>query len=380
MHGAVDAAASTGSNAAFNNPQRARRACGSDRGAITTLVDQMTPEAWRSHAAAFADNNLYQSWAFAERRASETGCRTSRMMVMRGDDVIGMAHARVKRIPLFGSGVAYIYRGPMWRRSGADLDDFRSVVDAIRREYTDRRGLAVRVAPNVLVDCDRMPSEADFAAVGFSPDPGVTPDRTIFLDLSPSLEAIEAGLNGKWRNCLRRGRTGGSVVRVGGGDRDFGVFAELYEEMWKGKRFETGVSVASMRAIQEALPEPDRLGVLLAYVDDRPVAGLVATLLGDTSEYVLGASNEEGRDVRASYLLQWTHIERAKQAGMRWYDLGGIDEVNNPGVTHFKRGIGGTECSFLGAMTAPAPGAGRFLVRFAERAYRALRGRRSANP
>ena len=48
----------------------------------------------------------------------------------------------------------------------------------------------------------------------------------------------------------------------------------------------------------------------------------------------------------ASYLLIWKIIEAAKEAGSKYLDLWGIDEIRWPGVTAFKKGFGNTEASY----------------------------------
>ena len=34
--------------------------------------------------------------------------------------------------------------------------------------------------------------------------------------------------------------------------------------------------------------------------------------------------------------------------GYHWFDLGGINEESTPGITHFKRGLGGKEYALIG--------------------------------
>ena len=63
--------------------------------------------------------------------------------------------------------------------------------------------------------------------------------------------------------------------------------------------------------------------------------------MGDTAVYLLGAAGAKGRDLLASYLLQWAVIEYAKRKGNRFYDLGGIDQKGNPDVYRFKKRFNG---------------------------------------
>jgi len=101
------------------------------------------------------------------------------------------------------------------------------------------------------------------------------------------------------------------------------------------------VDIAEIRAVQRKLPEELKMTVFVALKDSEPVASLVCAAIGRTAVYFLGASNNKGRKLAAAYALQWFTIERLKERGYRWYDLGGTDPKGDPGTHSFKRGLGG---------------------------------------
>ncbi len=118
--------------------------------------------------------------------------------------------------------------------------------------------------------------------------------------------------------------------------------------------------------------------VVLAWHEGSPVAAHVSSMLGDTCIYLLGATGEVGRKTKAAYLLQWHAATLAKEHGAHWFDLGGIDPEANPGVYHFKSGLGGVEAKFLPSYTATPGNARSLLVPIAEAAYRRLRSKTGA--
>ena len=122
------------------------------------------------------------------------------------------------------------------------------------------------------------------------------------------------------------------------------------------------------------LDQADRFEVGLAWADDEPVAGHVASHLGDTCVYLLGATTEMGRKLKAAYRLQWSVIERAVERGEKNYDLGGIDVEGNPGVYRFKRGLGGAEMEGAGPCEYRPRAFNQLTTAGAEKAHRALRG------
>ncbi len=79
---------------------------------------------------------------------------------------------------------------------------------------------------------------------------------------------------------------------------------------------------------------------------------------------------------KASYLLQWHTIQQARQRGCRWYDLGGIDPLGNPGVYHFKQGLGGQDVCAPGPFELRPAGLRRHIVRTGEWVYRSARALR----
>ena len=73
------------------------------------------------------------------------------------------------------------------------------------------------------------------------------------------------------------------------------------------------------------------------------MAGLVASAMGDSAVYLLGATSDSGLNSKGAFLLQWTWIQWLKENGCESYDLGGIDPERNPGVYHFKSGLAGLD-------------------------------------
>jgi lipid II:glycine glycyltransferase (peptidoglycan interpeptide bridge formation enzyme) len=75
----------------------------------------------------------------------------------------------------------------------------------------------------------------------------------------------------------------------------------------------------------------------------------VTSHLGDTAVGVFQASSEKGLKYRASYLVWWKALLAAKYAGMKRYDLGGVDPDRNPNVYQFKLRMGAEEAFHIGA-------------------------------
>ena len=340
---------------------------------VRWTVDQFSSRQWGETCARFADHNTYQTWGYGEVSAAESGATISRIIVEDDSGVIGASQVRIRRIPLLRCGLAYIYFGPLVRQKGQGESALVDVLKVIRKEYVDRRGLEVRIMPNLWAASDESPAVQPFADAQYTLSSAQPGHRTIMVDLSPPADDLRKRLAQKWRNGLNQAEKRGIKVELSTEDQAMAQFEELYRSMWNRKQFESGVSVESFRKLQELLPPSDKLTVHMAYKDGEPAAGHVSSTLGDTCIYLLGASNELGRDCKASYSLQWETMMAAKNAGARWYDLGGIDPERNPGVFHFKAGLGGMEVRFAPRFEAHSPGFGRYVLPMAERVFRILK-------
>jgi len=82
---------------------------------------------------------------------------------------------------------------------------------------------------------------------------------------------------------------------------------------------------------------------------DKIIASNIILFYGKRAIYLHGASDYEYRNLMAPYLLHWHIIKHAKDKGFLEYDLWGVDDKKWPGVTRFKRGLGGKEVNYVGS-------------------------------
>jgi lipid II:glycine glycyltransferase (peptidoglycan interpeptide bridge formation enzyme) len=307
-------------------------------------VDCATPAEWSQMLDLFDDANIYQTAAYGQIRWGEKNL--SRLVLKRDGEVMGMAQFRIVRPTPLKFGMAYLRWGPLWERRGKPLDSEvpMRVAIAIEDEYVKTRKLFVRILPNAFAGSPRaevFQSAFSRFAVETS-EPGDT-YRTFLMDLAPPLEELRCGLDKKWRNQLSRSERNDLTVVSGNGSEEFRVFCEIYHQMRERKAFETSVDAEEFGRMQEALTESQRMRVLICQDKGVPVAGLVASAMGDSTIYLLGATSDAGLNAKGAYLLQWTLICWLKERGIKSYDLGGIDPEANPGVYHFKRGLSGVD-------------------------------------
>src|ERR1700722_4881767 len=344
-------------------------------------VDRWMPDEWSQMLDLFNDANVYQTWSYGQVRWERKSL--SHLVLKRGGEVFGMAQLRIVRPTRFNFGMAYLRWGPLCERRERPLDSevVARIAAALENEYVRKRKLFLRILPNAFVGSPRA-ALIQAAFCRFDPEP-TGPDntyRTFLLDLTPGLEELRRRLDAKWRNHLVRAEKNNLRVIAGNGSDEFRTFCLIYNQMRKRKTFETTVDVEEFERIQEDLPERHRMRILICEARGVPVAGLVVSAVGGSAIYLLGATSDDGLKSQGAYLLHWTMIQWLKENVIRWYDLGGIDPIENPGVYSFKKGFSGADVSHLNPMVACTSMVSSAVVRAGLAMQRTFRGRSEAVP
>jgi lipid II:glycine glycyltransferase (peptidoglycan interpeptide bridge formation enzyme) len=316
-------------------------------------VDRVTPEEWSGMLDGFEDANIYQTWSYG---AIRWGAKNlSHLVLKHKGEVVAMAQLRLVRPTKFNFGMAYLRWGPLCHRRGKELDAevTARIAQALHKEYVCKRRLLLQILPNAFVGTQRGALfQAAFRSFTQEASTPATLYRTIVLDLTPSLDLLRKNLDAKWRNKLTQSEKKGLTVSAGTSIDQYRNFCRMYNEMFKRKAFETTVDVEEFGRIQEDLPEAQRMRILICEQNGVSVAGIVASTMGDSAIYLLGATSDDGVNSKGAYLLQWTMIQWLKENGFKYYDLGGIDPEGNPGVYSFKKGFSGVDVSQLSPFVA----------------------------
>jgi lipid II:glycine glycyltransferase (peptidoglycan interpeptide bridge formation enzyme) len=119
------------------------------------------------------------------------------------------------------------------------------------------------------------------------------------------------------------------------------------------------------------------MSLVVAYLGGEPVSVHVSTNLGESGILLLTASSEKGYECSASYMAWWKAVLISNSRGMKKYDVGGVDFEHDPGISRFKAGMGGQECSYIGGFEACTSAAVENIWAMSEKAYRMLKKRSS---
>ena len=338
------------------------------------LTVRVAGDEWNAVAANFDDLSYHQSPAYVTEAALAEGAAAEVVAFRSGAEVAGVGAVRIKKLPGLPIGVAYVAHGPICARNGKySWDVYSDCLKALSDGYVSKRGLVLRVAPFYAASRDRDAATDAFLRAGFrlTAQPA---KRTIMLALDRDLGQIRRGLNGKWRNMLVQSERLPISIVESTDPREFTVMASLLTELERKKGFRSARDVAFFERVQRRAVSPgERLKLHFAYLEGQVISASLTSFAGDTAVLLLAANNDEGRRTRAAHRIQWRIVEDASRAGLRWYDTGGIDPEENPGVYAFKKGLNGVEISELGVFERAPHRAVAQCIALLESAYRRAR-------
>lgn len=166
--------------------------------------------------------------------------------------------------------------------------------------------------------------------------------QTIWIDLRVGTEQLWSALDKQWRYGVRSAQRFNVQTCFATTPKELADFYRLCMDVSHEKQFNFQ---HSQLFLQNILDNSDESAVeaklFLAKFDNEIAAGAFILRSGKYCHYMWGAVNRKYNKVRAGEFVQWSVIEWACKQNCVLYDLGGIDEIKNPGVASFKKKMGG---------------------------------------
>lgn len=186
----------------------------------------------------------------------------------------------------------------------------------------------------------------------------ILPSNTIYLDLRHEPEGLLAQMKPKTRYNIGLSQRRGVEVTCLGMD-----FLETWYQLYTETADRNGLvlhDIEYFRAVLAARAEGTSTEVLLlvASLEEIPLAAMFLVLSGNRASYLYGASAGNQRKVMATYALQWEAMNIARTRGCSQYDMFGVAPRPDPehpmhGLYRFKTGFGGTLYHSLGCWDYP---------------------------
>lgn len=188
----------------------------------------------------------------------------------------------------------------------------------------------------------------------------ILPSNTIFMDLKKDTDTLLGLMKPKTRyNIHLSTRKGVRIKSLGLESID--IWYELYRQTANRNNFflhDINYFKIVLSARANDTSSPAEVYLLVAEVDEKPLAAMFLVLSASRGTYLYGASASEHRNYMASYALQWRAMQIAKEKGCTEYDFFGVAPSADPshpmyGLYRFKAGFGGEMYRRLGCWDYP---------------------------
>ena len=287
------------------------------------------------HASAAAA--LQQDWAYGASLAI-LGVPVLRARVLRDGQQIAQAQFIVRKWGSLGA-MALCTRGPVWSQPLTPKEEAQ--VYAAMKKSLPLSGIRfMAVTPEV----------AQGEPHGLHPMRRIMSGMsTVMLDISPSLEALRAQLDRRWRHRLVGGENSEMVVhRVGTNAGQYRWLLDAEMKQRADKKLD-GLPVQFFDLYVDSRKQPAKnILTLRADVGRDRIAAMMFLIHGEAATYQVGWTSDKGRDLHAHNLILWKGIEALKERGIRMLDLGGVNTIRSAGIARFKMSTGGKVLTLAG--------------------------------
>tara|TARA_B100001250_G_scaffold26775_1_gene22083 strand:- start:11266 stop:12255 length:990 start_codon:yes stop_codon:yes gene_type:complete len=294
---------------------------------------------WRELWLKCDNQNILQSWFYGQAKKLSDNLGTVYFVISDSDTPVSIAQVLIKSLP-FNLGLARINRAPLLLdeydkdfKKDIIISSLRLVINECKR----RHWIMLQIAPEYE---ENESFDNRLKALGLKKLSN-PPWASGIIDLKQDEESILASLNGKWRNCLRKGwKLGTKSKLTNNNSKELESLIEEYSKLQKEKSF-IGLSsnlIQEMSAIQD---EYWKFNIFVSpSASNSTIQGtLVSVQYGKSAIYLIGSSTQEGRKNQCNYVLLWEAIQHAKKSGCIYFDIGGLDETTPKGIAHFKKGL-----------------------------------------
>jgi hypothetical protein len=161
------------------------------------------------------------------------------------------------------------------------------------------------------------------------------------LDLTSGLDAVWKGIHAMHRRNIRIATKNGIEIIRGVTKEHLTDFYHLHLLTRRSQ----GVPIQPWKFflhLKELLLDQGHGSLLLAYKNQRCVAGAVLLYWKDTFTFKYGASRDDSLNDRPNNLIMWTAIQQACEQGFQYFDMG-RSNLDNQGLRNFKSRWGAEE-------------------------------------
>ena len=188
----------------------------------------------------------------------------------------------------------------------------------------------------------------------------ILPSNTIFMNLKDNDDTLLGNMKPKTRYNINLAKRKGVHVEFLGLD-SLDVWYELYRQTAKRNNFflhDINYFRIVLSARANNSESPAEVFLLVAKIDEQPLAAMFLVISANRATYLYGASSSQNRNLMGTYALQWKAMQLAREKSCIEYDFFGISPQADPshpmyGLYRFKSGFGGQVFRRMGCWDYP---------------------------
>lgn len=296
---------------------------------------------WNSAISHLDSKSVFQSAEWAQHK-TDSGWSVRRLAYSDGIGQIQAAAQCLFRKGPLRTAVVWIPGGPSGDFKAIDHAFVSVLKQHLRVSFIYLRLGITNVHDD---DCNNALSASGWKSCSDS----IGAQSSLVIDLSSPDELRFEAMSSDWkRNLKRSGKHETNCYQWH--DPNAQVIADAIQQMGQIKKIGSARLRNSVAELQSLI---DSFGKQLLVVRCDSPSGVLLSIRGvlvtdNQARELFAATTLEGRDCQASYASFEFLLSVLKQTGVQHFDLGGVDQLNNPGVFSFKMGTGAKPITYLG--------------------------------
>lgn len=288
-------------------------------------------------------------------------------------ELIAYWNVRIKKSPLNILGIAYVPHGPLICYNGREFSEERlqEVLMAMINYYADENGLCLRINPHLQGGINNHLIDNALIKTGFTHQD--TQYKSFVVDLDREMDVIRKNLHPKWRGHLNKSEKFEQVISIDNSAVTFDRLQAMLSILAGRKNFTVSQDASFFKEAAMNSAVAEKYQIFSLEYENEIISMALGSFFGDTATYLLGATSHAGRPTRAAYAIQWHMMQYAKSIGIKYYDLGGVDKLENPNVFEFKERTKGRYISIYNEYQYHPSKVHKFSLNLSEKIYRKLK-------
>ncbi len=294
--------------------------------------------------------DLQQLWDYGECLKQCYEWQPVRHEINKNNDTLAIAQTVTKSLPGIGT-VARTQNGPMFLKSNENIqkETYLSILEHFSNHWTMQENCWLHFTPCLYAS--EIPENWMKELNLFESKEPLW--NSIYIDLQQPTDVLWRNMRRTgWREVIQKAQKSGLSAEW---TNEKSVFFELLDQ-YKQKQKNRGFYWPPAELVQTLWEcDPNSFFIISIKNNNQSIAKMACYTFFSTSFCLISWSDDQKTGFYADQFMFWETILHFQNLHYSLLDLGGIDPINLPGITHFKRGLHGEEYQWAGNAIASPP-------------------------